>query len=230
MILVLRGHIRDSFENSELLHFVKFLNSMNVNKNAKLKICIHTWNIVSNNISWRPMTYDNTIVTKEKILLYFQDVNHLIEDILIDDDTNILLHGNIHGNINHGPMPIVGWKNYWYGKYRIMTHILERSFNKEMDENEFIINCRFDILKNSNAYTKKTLLRFIQKHCDAKFQKNVFTEENEKCGIDNIYIGNIHTMHRIAHHFFYNLDSILEKHRGIINQEWMVFRENNVIF
>jgi hypothetical protein len=230
MILVLRGHIRDSFETPDLLHFVKFLHTMNVNKNTSLKIYIHTWNIVSNSISWRPIASNNTAVTKEMILLYFQDVSHIIQTILIEDDKKIVLHGNVYGTINGGPMPIIGWKNYWYGKYRIMTHILEQAFQKEVDEHEVLVNCRFDILKNSNTYTKKTLLQFIQKHCNANFQKNIFTEENEKCGIDNIYIGNIHTMHRIAHHFFYNLDKILEKHKEIFNQEWMVFRENKTLF
>ena len=50
------------------------------------------------------------------------------ENIIIDDDATIQLIGNLNGNINNGPMPIIGWKNYWYGKYKIIEY--KQIYNK----------------------------------------------------------------------------------------------------
>ena len=51
-----------------------------------LQIYIHTWNIFSNNISWRKIEADNKIVTKEIIEDYFNILSRLIKHIIIDDD------------------------------------------------------------------------------------------------------------------------------------------------
>ena len=67
MILVIRGHIRDSFKTSDLYQLVK--NIYNIQND--LKIFIHTWNTFANNVSWRNIKIDNTQVTKENIYIYF---------------------------------------------------------------------------------------------------------------------------------------------------------------
>ena len=113
MILIIRGHIRQSFETSNLIDFIKSIHHIF----PDIKIYIHTWNIFSNNLSWRPIQINNTIVTEEIIYNYFGELKHLIKHIIIDNDSNIKLIGNLHGRIN-GSMPIHGWKNYWYGKYK----------------------------------------------------------------------------------------------------------------
>ena len=61
MILIIRGHIRKSFTNTDLLNFIKEI----YNIEPDLKIYIHTWSIFSNNISWRTLEIDDTCVTKE---------------------------------------------------------------------------------------------------------------------------------------------------------------------
>ena len=89
MILIIRGHIRDSFENDKLLNLVKEIYSID----STLKIYIHTWTIFANTISWRHIQPNNTIVTKDIIYNYFKNsgLEHILEldNIIIDDDTKI---------------------------------------------------------------------------------------------------------------------------------------------
>ena len=63
------------------------------------------------------------------------------------------------------------------------------------------------------------------------FHKNIFLFDVEKCGIDNIYIGNINTMYKLIKEFHYQLDEILIKNPNIVSQECLVFRlNNNILF
>lgn len=222
MILVIRGHIRNSFETQNLFNFIKSLYTIY----SDLKIFIHTWNIFANNISWRNVNIDNTIVTEDVIYNYFGEFNKCIKHIIIDDDAKIQLIGNLNGNINNGPMPIIGWKNYWYGKHRIIDYI----FNQNVDENEMIINFRFDLLNNSNSFNEDFLIHFIKNNAETQFTKNQFIVNNEVYGIDNVYIGNINTMNKLTNLFFYELDNILNNNGDTIHQEKLVYRINNILF
>jgi hypothetical protein len=224
MILVIRGHIRNAFETQQFYNFIKNIYELDPN----LKIFIHTWNKFANNISWRHIdTSNNTIITKDIIFTYFKDLQHLIKEIIIDDDSNITLIGNLKGNINNGPMPILGWKNYWYGKHRIIDYIYK---NTDTNKDEMIVNIRFDILNNSNSFDEKMLIDFIKNNFGIKFIKNVFLYNSEVNGIDNIYIGNINTMHRLISNFYYDLDNILNENSNVYHQEILVYRINNHLF
>lgn len=224
MILTIRGHIRTSFETKELYNLIKEI----YNIFPDLKIFIHTWNIFANNISWRQINTNSEKVNNEIIYDYFDDLKHLIEHIIIDDDTNIKLIGNIIGNINNGPMPIIGWKNYWYGKYKIINFLYNRN---NIADSEMIINFRFDIMCNSNNFSNTDIINFIQNNNEVTFTKNIFFYNDEHhSGIDNIYIGNIKTMYTLINKFFYELDDILNKHNDIIYQEMLVYRINSVLF
>ena len=223
MILILRGHIRNSFENKNLYHLIKKIHMIY----PELKIIIHTWNIFANNISWRKINMNKTNVNDKIIHDYFDDLQHLIKHIIIDDDSKIKLIGNLHGNINNGPMPIIGWKNYWYGKHRAIEYIR----NTNIGEHEMIINCRFDIMNNSNSFHEKTILTFITNNSKRIFTKNIFLFNDEQhLGIDNIYVGNIHTMYPLINYFFYKLDNILKNNNNTINQEKLVYRINDILF
>jgi hypothetical protein len=222
MILVIRGHIRNSFESKDLYNLIEEL----YNLYPDLKIFIHTWNIFANNISWRKININNNIVNEEIICNYFGKLNICIKHIIIDDDTQIQLNGNLIGNINTYLMPIIGWKNYWYGKYRIIDYI----YNNSDSNDEMIVNFRFDIFDNSNNFDKKLIIDFIKKNSKIKFNKNVFLFDCEKNGIDNIYIGNITTMYKLHNKFFYELDDILKKNKDIENQEKLVYRINSQLF
>jgi hypothetical protein len=223
MILIIRGHIRKSFETKQLYNLVKELHSIF----PDLKIFIHTWNVFANNISWRNIPINKQNVNDKIIYDYFDDLKHLIINIVIDDDSKINLIGNLHGNINNGPMPIIGWKNYWYGKYKIIDYL----YNINIDENKMIVNCRFDILNNSNNFDKSHIINFIKNNSKIIFTKNIFLFNDEHHnGIDNIYIGNINTLYKLTKKFFYELDDILIKNNDINNQERLVYRINNNLF
>jgi hypothetical protein len=224
MILIIRGHIRNSFETKKLYNLIKKIYI----KFPDLKIFIHTWNIFANNISWREININKKKVNIKIIVEYFDDLKHLIKKIIIDDDTKINLIGNLSGKINNGLMPIIGWKNYWYGKYKIMDYI----YNKNINKNEMIVNFRFDIMNNSNNFDDKTIINFIKNNSKViQFTKNVFMFNDENhCGIDNIYIGNIDTMYKLIFKFYYDLDDILSKNKDIFHQEFLVYRINSLLF
>lgn len=222
MIVVIRGHIRNSFLTEDLYNLIKEIYKIDPN----IKIFIHTWNCFSNGISWREIGTDFNLVNEELIFEYFKDLKSNIKHIAIDDDKNITLIGNVNGTINGGPMPIIGWKNYWYGKFNIINTI----YNSDIDENETIINLRFDLFGCcSNTYFDMVLY-FIKNNINLHFTKNIFLFNYEELGLDNIYIGNKITMYKLAHHFFHNLDTILERNRDTIHQELYVFRENGKLF
>lgn len=237
MILIIRGHIRNSFKTKDLYNLI--IKIYNIFPN--LKIFIHTWNIFSNNISWRHIDVNSQIVNDEIIYEYFDELKHLIKHIIIDDDTKIQLIGNLCGKINNGQMPIIGWKNYWYGKYKIIdflynTHnnennVNENNVNDDNNQNEMIINFRFDLLDNSNSFDETTIINFIKNNTEIKFIKNIFLFNDEHhYGIDNIYIGNINTMYKLIHSFYYELDDIISKNNDIKNQEKLVYRINSILF
>ena len=51
-------------------------------------------------------------------------------------------------------------------------------------------------MSNSCIFDEKIIIDFIKKNSVETFTKNLFLFDSEKCGIDNIYMGNIKTKHR----------------------------------
>jgi hypothetical protein len=213
MILIIRGHIRNSFENKNLYDLIKII----YETYSDVKIYIHTWNIFSNNISWRTININNNIVNEKIIYEYFGDLSHLVKHIIIDDDSKIRLIGNTNGLVSDTAMPLIGWKNYWYGKYQIINYI----YNNKVNENEMIVNFRFDINMNSFSIDNNCIINFIKENHNLIFTKNVFLKD-KITGCDNIYIGNIKTMYKVIHKMFYDLDDIIFKHPIINHQEILV--------
>ena len=219
MILILRGHIRNSFNNLELFNLIKQIYEFD----DTLTIYIHTWNVISSNISWRKIENNNFKVTPELIYQYFGEFKYLIKHIIIDNDNQIKLIGNLNGNVGQTKMPLIGWKNYWYGIYTIISYL------KNLSPDENIINCRFDIINNSNSRAITEIMKFIKAYKDIKLTKNVFINSNP-IGIDNIYIGNINTMNILAYNFHYFLDNILIKNPIFNHQEALVYKVNYRLF
>jgi hypothetical protein len=229
MIIFLRGHIRNSFDNINLYNLIKNINEININDNNNTQIYIHTWNILQNNISWRQIEEINTIVTNDLIYEYFKDLSVLIKHIIIDDDKdNTNLIGDISGFVANSGAPKIGWKMYWYGKYKLINYLKD-----QIDLNiqtEPIINFRFDILSNSNSIGYDSIINFINTNKNKIYTKNEFLYNYERTGIDNIYMGNTNTMFKLINHFHTNLDMICQTNNHIKHQEKMVFIENNKLF
>jgi hypothetical protein len=219
MIILLRGHIRNSFDNDNLYNLFKELS-----KDNNISIYIHTWNIIQNSLSWRWIDENNSLVTNELIINYFRDLSPLIKNIIIDDDKNIKLIGNLNGTIINTSCPIKGWKNLWYGNFKNMNII--KSQNNDLKE--VILNIRFDIFSNSFPSSFEEIINFININKNNNFERNVFILNDLKQGVDNIFIGNIETMNHLLNNLYYNLDHILEKFKflNIHHQEHYVYYEN----
>lgn len=224
MYLIIRGHIRNSFNNNELYLFIQKLYEID----TSLEIYIHTWNIVQNDISWRNMNNGKIIINVDMINEYFSELSKLIKHIIIDDDSKILLNGNTSGYVSSGKMPLVGWKNYWYGQYSIINFIKN---SKSQTDNSIVINMRFDLFSKpifSNIQHKVTeMLNFVKKYFNLEIKTNKFIYDNEECNIDNIFLGTIHSQFELVSKFHFKLDDIIKKYGNIHNHEKYVFRVNN---
>ncbi len=223
LVIMLRGHIRKSFKDDNLYLFIRELMT-----EYNLFIYIHTWDIFQNNISWRNLQQDNTQVTEAIIYKYFRECKNAIKNIIIEPDNNISLIGNIFGTIANTKMPIIGWKNMWYG----MNHNIHKIV-VDIPPNTPIVNMRFDLFdvfkEKSNHINKKNAINYIKSNYKSYYDKNIFYYKNETLGIDNIIMGNINTMYRLINHFHNNLDNIVLKYPNNKHQEFIVYRENNFI-
>jgi len=252
MILILRGHIRTAFNDNNLYNFLKTLSSF-----YGLEIYIHTWSIIQSHLSWRILPQDETPVTESLIHTYFRDLQPCIKHIIIDDDTTIANHliGSTEGILIPGmcPIPRIAWKNYWYGKYRIIDHIKNTSPYLPTPTltpaptpapdvaTTLVVTMRFDFFHvNQLKYTGEQLAEFICNHIyqfppSFHLNKNIYLKNEPFQGIDNFYIGSINTVHRLAHHFHHNLDTILDPHlhpqyQEIGHWEYIVYHEDNHLY
>jgi len=223
VILLLRGHIRGSFEDNKLFNFVSKLSN-----NYNVKLYIHTWNVYSSNLSWREVNENTNNVTVLDIETYFSGLIDSIQRIVIDDDSNIVLLGDVTGKIYSTRLPKLAWKRMWYGINKIVEII------RAIEDGEtLIINTRFDLFDNSNSYKDiNVLINLINRNLHKKLEKNVFLTENslDLIGIDNFFLGNSGTMYRLVNNFHTNLDNLHNYYRKIYYQEVTVFYENNLLF
>jgi len=216
VIVILRGHIRNSFDNTNLYDYLSHLSSI-----YKLYIFIHTWNITSNDLSWRPIKSDTSIINENIIKNYFKDIN--IQKIIIEDENNVELIGNVTGDIHTTQMPIKGWKYMWHGIYKITNDILMNIDEYNLDSNTYTLNIRFDYFTNItiHQYNLKELKNLFDFNSnDILFMKNKL---DSMLGIDNIYFGKFYKIYYTAKLFHTNLDYILQCYKYIYNQEKLVF-------
>ena len=221
LILALRGHIRNSFTNNKLRDFVLLLKDK-----YNLSVYINTWDIIQNNLSWRQIEQNNTKVTEDLILEYF-DFDKTIKNIHICTDESIVINGRTDGTIGTGRTPIRGWKNMWFGKQKLANTIFENE-----KPNTPVLNMRFDIFSLNTQiyvffyYDIDKLNIFIEQNYDSCSTRNVFLMNMETEGIDNIYLGTPHTVLTLANYFHQNLDGVLEKYPSVYSGEFLVYREN----
>jgi len=217
MFIMLRGHIRNSFQDDKLYNLIK-----NISLKNNIKLYIHTWNIIQSDLSWRKLDKIEYPVDESMIRNYFKDLNRYIVEIMIDDDKHINLEGSVDGFVSMTETPKRGWKNMWYGKKRLIDSINRDIVNIE----ENIINIRFDIFTNSHALSNGFILNFIEENKN-KIDRIKLISNHEILGIDNFYLGTLNAMFNLIYNFHFNLDDILLKHK-VRNQEFLVFRENNL--
>jgi len=222
VVLLLRGHIRESFKDKRLFNLLNELC-----KRYDVKLYIHTWNKYSSNLSWRRVETNNASVSILDIRTYISGLDCEIRGIEIDDDSKIELNGDITGNIFSTLLPKLAWKRMWYGINKMMEII-----NNSEDPTTLVVNTRFDLFNNSfSEHNIDSLLDLINKNIGLSLTENKFLRNsNMLLGIDNFYIGLPNIMYRLVNNFHTNLDSINSRYKDIYFQEVTVFYENSVLF
>lgn len=218
MIVVLRGHIRNSFQTRTLYFFLKRISASVPN----VRLYIHTWNVAANSTSWRHVPRDDTPVTEDVVRAYLGDLS--VRHIIVDDDRFITLHGNLDGKVARTKMPVLGWKNYWYGQFRILHHLAQHEKSSDT-----VLSCRFDVFDNSNSFALEAAVSFAQRHA-VPLQRNVFLLDQPFRGMDNLYAGSVRTVYALCEQFHFRLDQVLRANPDCQNQEFLVHRTNALLF
>ncbi len=222
IVVLVRGHIRESFKNRR---FYNFLTDLGNRYNVKLYI--HTWNTYSSNLSWRKVEENNSVVSFLDIITYFSGLNCNIQDVEIDDEKSIELIGDTTGNIFSTMLPKLAWKRMWFGINKMMEII-----NSKEDPTTLVVNTRFDLFNNSfSQKNNEDLIRLIDTNLDQPLTEIKFINTPENLlGVDNFFIGPPPKLYKLVNHFHKNLDSINEQYKKINFQEVVVFYENNRLF
>jgi hypothetical protein len=231
MIIILRGHIRNSFHNNDLYNLIK-----NIDDEYGVIIYIHTWNIFASKSTWRNDVEENpTPVSEELIRAYFNELSSKIVHIMIDDDTKIVFHETNYPDTCNLKCNLKMWKNYVYGMYNITEYVKN---DIGLENQEYIFNVRFDILQMTRIADYQNMSNQIfellemtrntneQKNTRIRDNKISFIYESRRFGLDNAYLGKIDTMYQLLWKFEFQLKSIIEKYPTIINQEFLFYEEN----
>ncbi|AGE51685.1 hypothetical protein PBCVCviKI_715R [Paramecium bursaria Chlorella virus CviKI] len=221
MKIVIRGHIRNSFSSDELYNMLKILT-----ETYDVEIFIHTWNRKQNDVSWRQIEDDDTEINTEVIRSYFRDVFKFVKAIIIEDDADILLYGNVEGNMASTRTNLLGWKRYIYGQFKAT----EMAYVDSDNPGEFLLNTRFDLFTNSFVFPVDEILEFIRKNYHDNHTRNIFLRSGHYCGIDNIIIGSVESNYKLLRYIHTSLDNILDNNKLLRNPEFIIPIANDTIF
>ena len=215
LIIVIRGHIRDSFQDDRLNQLM-----VSLSRKYNVSIYIHTWNILQSDKSWRTIEKNDTEVTETMIHNYF---SVKIKRIIIQDEDRIELIGKREGYIGKTTCPVLCWKNMWHGMNEVINNVTESLETT-------VVNIRFDIFTIRNRlFTIPSIEKIIDKNFNRYLMNIIFISKEPVIGIDNLMLGSVNSMRRFINHFHTNLDSILEKYTDEHNQEFIVLKENYLI-
>lgn len=215
MIILLRGHIRNAFATPHLYELLKELHAI-----SPLRIYIHTWGIVQNSLSWRPIRTDTSEISEAAVRAYFRDLEPCIRKLFIDPDGSIPLIGSTDGYMPTNRMPKRGWKNMWAGMYRAMTAIRD-----ECSEDELVLNTRFDVCSNSCKFPLADYIHLYKTMAAVKPKKIYFLRPELFNGCDNYFIGPVQQMNTLVTNFHTDLDNLLTIHPVTHNHERYVMLE-----
>jgi len=219
MILLLRGHIRESFKNNRLYNLIKGISDI---LGGNLDIYIQTWNVLQSNVSWRVIPENTTVVDEIMIYTYFRDLRYNIRHILILDDSSLPLVGSCNGKVCSSLMPKRGWKNMWYGIYRGLLSISDDG----VELHKLVLNTRFDILENFVPVNEEKIKYYVKNNMGYSGENMKFFINGAKWGVDNIYIGRLDSMTDLVSNFHFDLDDIMQRYPKVTSQEFLFYYEN----
>ena len=211
----IRGHIRSGFDTAQLREYIQRLSTIH-----DVDIFLHTWKESEAKSSYRELDYSKAyIVTQQRLKEYFGDLP--IKKIIIDDDSQLELHGNVEGFINK-ICPLIAWKRMWAGQFKQISNLYH---NHRYDYGR-VVNTRYDLFTHPNkscCYTPiKNLLKITleQSKLSLKYPKYY----RHLTGVDNYYVGELETLYELIGDFHYQLDDILEKHPIRRYQEELLYK------
>jgi len=192
------------FSNTHLNTKILYEFLLELSKQIKIKIYIHTWNISKNIIDY-----------------YFQGLN--VVSIIIDQseliDETIIDEIKINKTIFSSNISLSYWKLMWKSMYRSINEIY-----KKEDDKTIILNTRFDI---NYMFDINNLTNLRQ----TKFTKNIFLKDStDLSGVDNPIIGDKNTLHKLISTFYNNLDNVSMFYSSFTIPEASIYYENNRIF
>lgn len=223
--VLIRGHIRSSFNEEKLLNFF-----CNINSKFDVNFYAHTWNAIQNSLSWRPVGEVNDVVSEKTILDYVKG-RIKFKWIGVSDDKLIRHHGNIEGKIGMTPCPVLGWKNMYWGMMEGA-----KAVSKSSHKDTPTLQLRFDLFCNPFSPDMQEVLDFLDRDYEVMLTGS---EEDERIrflrmhcffGVDNIYMSRAEDLLRFISYMYYDMDRILYIHRGTMAQEHIAFHERRSFF
>lgn len=219
MKVLIRGHIRNSFDNDTLYQMCK-----RINDEHGIELYLQTWNVYSNSLSWRPINSDNTVVTKEVIYEYFKDLSPCIKFLQIDSEKYIYFKKTPEGKVGGSPMPMLGWKYLIYSMFNLVKMVKDN-----FTITEPIILTRYDInLIPHNNLSIDYILEYINNFklinpplIFAKGNLNLHT------GCENLIYGNIDTIYNLLYRMWNQTGAVVLRHAKHGSQEKYFVDEYN---
>lgn len=234
MNLIIRGHIRNSFESSDFRGLVRSI----VNKVPGIRIYVHSWNVVQSSLSWRGMEEDRTEVTPEMIVEYL-DVGENLRRVVVEDDRNVRVPGRVTGTVASTPCPTKGYKLMFYGMMRGSELVLEDS-----DPEEMVVQTRFDILSGWAKMSKERILEFMdfrpgegepirflirpgENDRDRKLRLDRWRRHGSEyephwtLGVENTFMATARNMNVFLSHMYSRFDEVEAKYKRANHQEWL---------
>ncbi|MAP67464.1 MAG: hypothetical protein CMF80_07190 [Candidatus Marinimicrobia bacterium] len=223
LVFVLRGHIRDAFDdNSKIKDFVKLLS-----QKYNIVIYVHTWNKKECKKTWRheasmyswKKTPEELKVTKDTVMEYFSDFKHLIKKISLEDEELVKLNGRTEGQLTKiCTMPTKSWKYFVHNLYTSLTEILPE------DRHKTIFSLRLDMIQTRlfstwHGFNHDNMLDSFFKICCSYIDRSNLKYKwckmqsigGSSSGYDNALLGEFDYLERIFHLLEMKLDDVLVK-------------------
>lgn len=238
MNLIIRGHVRSSFEDGRLRDLVgRMCESVGV------KIFIHTWNIRQSSTSWRGLREDRKPIDEAIVRGYFGDLCSSIKSVTVEDDKDVEVFGSREGRVASTGCPVLGYKFMLYGMAKAAEEVV-----RVAGRNELVSQMRFDVFSNWAASRAESVLGFMRMEPSSweRIRFMVRPAESERelsmrlgrwrkwgaeyephwtVGIDNVYMARAGDMLDFQSHMYRDFDELNDKYKAINHQEWIAMFE-----
>lgn len=213
--VLIRGHVRNSFENNKLYEFI-----VDLSKIFDVKIVISCWNLFNTSRSWDYKEENNRHVKRSDFHDYLKDMSNLIEKVIISDSD--CYDENLLGNVSNSKIKKSTWAHMWKGMLIGINNIDESKY-------DIILNLRCDLFSYYTDikinFEKKLIIRDIISNISKNLKYGFLKLDKNNsfyCGIDNFFMSNCKDMENLIYDFNFNLESIIMNYPNVSYQEYLV--------